>query len=800
MSNTLTWKNWIKSHETTIPESNYYEPSNEPDIRHILEIAIASGLKVKMVGSGHSHSKVAQPVSNNILISPVKLSGELPNYSWLKPDSQLNLQSSSHALVRVKSGTQLRTINREILAPKGLGLINMGPFDGQTIGGVINTNTHGTGLYLPGFTDMVRSVEMLVVKTTSNSERLVETWVIEPTHGISDPQKFSDESNGKCLIQDNNLFYSVTCGYGLFGIVHSYTLEVRDSYWLDERFEATTWQAIKNKFNDTVDEQINNDEPPRFLHENHQVKIYVNTAECLREGGIKDDTHCRIDYWNEVPVESRPSNWENHHNNRKKVWPPARKNPGNHFGLWLQGLLFNISKPKPAAATVNILNDNFFVSDNGEHFVRGYKASAYYRAIRRLPDECIEYDSSLSDSEKDVDNTEFTSDPEANNVGTSIEFSVPIRRTIEAVEKALNFLSDLNPDVNFITPIGIRFTKESMHYLCPTYQRDSAFIEIVGFLPNNRANKWDDFKDDYHDAFDKLIDYLRGEFPGGGVRFHKGKYNTYNDTTLATDYPFYNTWVTNYHILNATGLFDCPNAARWNLDASKPATLTPIEAGIQMDNFKSLCSKEGKGLEIVETTFSLIPNSGDHLKIELPVWMRSSDLEIEIDLASAPDSTYLQFSSELTDPVRFLETDNFYITNHYQKDQYLLTATKTRGNQGSIKKINIPSTRLYPISFRLSVGELPFVTTQNPYHENYSAKILVKRLGEPAYEITIHLRFYIAPFVGNLNSTPCPELHMFGCEWEMLMSNQHRVPYFSIQDAHNDGYDNGHYCLGGSTC
>ncbi len=557
-----TWKNWLDSHETEISNARYHFPASGDEIKEILVDAVKKDLKVKVVGSGHSHSKVAQPVANNMLIDLSKLSGELNAYSWLKPKSEIQLVKNTNDLVRVKAGTLIRTLNRNILVPKNLGLINMGPFDGQTISGVINTNTHGTGISLPGFSDMVKSVEMYVVKAVSKGNHTVECWVIEPKNGISDPARFKKEAKGLHLIQNDEVFHSVVCGYGLFGIVYAYTLEIRNLYWLDENFQHTTWKGIKDKLNDTVKGV------PKLLVNNHQVKLYVHTAECLKKGEINNDIHCRIDTWNEQPVQLKPHDWDDTPEIHK-IWPPMRPRTAvGNLGRFVSGSTFDVNgvfnNGKPSDVTVQTLTSGFFKASNKDHFLRGYGASVYYRAIRRLRDNNTKYDPSLKNDR--MDNTKFEGDPETSDFGISIEFSVPISETIKAIETSINFLTTTK--VNFLTPTGIRFTQRSNHYLCPAYDRDCTFIEITGWLPDNRKNDWDKFREKYDKALTDLIRHLQPKI--NGIRFHKGKFNIYVDKTLREDYPKYDIWVNNYHIFNASGIFDCPNADKWKLNLSDP--------------------------------------------------------------------------------------------------------------------------------------------------------------------------------------------------------------------------------------
>ena len=146
----------------------------------------------------------------------------------------------------------------------------------------------------------------------------------------------------------------------------------------------------------------------------------------------------------------------------------------------------------------------------------------------------------------------------------------------------MNFLATAG--VNFITPTGVRFTKRSKHYLCPAYENDCAFVEITGWLPNNRKKDWKKFRSHYDKALLNLTRHLRQEVDG--IRFHKGKFNIYVDATLRADYPMYDTWVNNFYLFNASGVFDCPNVNKWRLSLSNP-NRSMTTSGNLMDQLKA---------------------------------------------------------------------------------------------------------------------------------------------------------------------------------------------------------------------
>jgi hypothetical protein len=66
-------------------------------------------------------------------------------------------------------------------------------------------------------------------------------------NNITDPESFATERPNVRLIQEDDYFYSALINTGTMGIVHSYVLEVTDSYFLREVRTGTTVVAMKEK-------------------------------------------------------------------------------------------------------------------------------------------------------------------------------------------------------------------------------------------------------------------------------------------------------------------------------------------------------------------------------------------------------------------------------------------------------------------------------------------------------------------------------------------------------------------------
>jgi len=601
------WKNWVNDLSTFIDDDFRYQPASLTQLKACINKSISHNRKIKVVGSGHSHSRVAQPAANNSVIDMSKLSGEIRPYPWLKSNAnsllpRLNNQNGKNVvtdMVRVKAGTMLRTLYRKILANKGLGLLNMGPFDGQNIAGLVNTNTHGTGINWPGFTDMVMSVEMLVIVPKANNTNEVQHWVIEPSNGISDPTKFKRSAKGKSLVQDDDVFYSVVCGYGLFGVVYSYTLAVRKNYWLSEEVSSMTWSELKKKL-----AGLKNSNNNVLFKGAHQTKLYLNTALCVFKGDMSPNDKIRVERLIEKPYVDKADDYAKGLFDIHKIWPPMKKRTIKYGIQKILDLTMNqakIKEGKVGFSEVAILSKAFFDVNERTEFLNKFRKSAYYRVIRRTRDNNIKVDKKLSYEEQKIDNTKVERNPIPEDFGPSIEIAVPIAQTANASAIIMNEIAKLG--IKLVVPVGIRFTAGSKHYMCPTQGRDTAFIELVCALPSKNLNptvltggtdnqtpqrhEWPTYLKIYKSAFSKLCRAVSAKIPD--ARFHKGKYNEYNVAKLRKQYPqTFDKWLNMYHLFSASEFLDCPNSTdKWKLTRTRP-TKSKAEMGRLLEALKTV--------------------------------------------------------------------------------------------------------------------------------------------------------------------------------------------------------------------
>ena len=221
-----SWSNYVGT-QTAEPLA-LCAPASSGAAASIVAETGARRLSVKAVGSGHAWSDVA--LTDGVMVLPDNLRSVLPlEREILKP-------SAPSLLFRVESGITIRQLN-EALAAAGLGLINMGGYDGQTIAGATSTGTHGSGIEFGPLCDVIESLEIIPA-----DGRL---YRIEPANGITDPAAFARRHPDVQLLQDDKTFYSVIVGIGCMGVITSVILRVTEKYWLTERRWTSPWPEVR---------------------------------------------------------------------------------------------------------------------------------------------------------------------------------------------------------------------------------------------------------------------------------------------------------------------------------------------------------------------------------------------------------------------------------------------------------------------------------------------------------------------------------------------------------------------------
>ncbi|GHD28332.1 FAD-linked oxidoreductase [Nocardiopsis kunsanensis] len=195
----VLWHTWADTYRARPRRTAF--PNDPAEVAAQVTAAAEDGLRVRMVGSGHSFTDVA--VTDGVLLCPTSLAG---------------LRSVDHerGTATVDAGMALCDFN-EALAREGLALANMGDIAVQTVAGAVQTGTHGTGRDAGGLASQVVGLEMVT----------------------------ADGSLVRCsATEEPELFHAARVGLGAFGVVTALTFAVRPAFLLHAREEPMPLEEV----------------------------------------------------------------------------------------------------------------------------------------------------------------------------------------------------------------------------------------------------------------------------------------------------------------------------------------------------------------------------------------------------------------------------------------------------------------------------------------------------------------------------------------------------------------------------
>jgi hypothetical protein len=227
------------------------------DIEQLVDVmnwarSLPTDVKIKAVGAKHSWSPAA--ATDGVLIHPEGLS--------------FSERVEGHPnLLRVGSGMRVRELN-QILWQRGQSLPVLGGFDGQTLGGVLPTGTHGSVLTRSTLADeLVRSIDIV----TPQGDKLR----LEPHGGITDAKAFAASHPEWKLLQRDDDFHAALINVGTFGVVHSYVLAPVPRFHLKEVRTMSTGQDAQHMLRGNVIASLmKDDDTPGVPSKGHPAKPY----------------------------------------------------------------------------------------------------------------------------------------------------------------------------------------------------------------------------------------------------------------------------------------------------------------------------------------------------------------------------------------------------------------------------------------------------------------------------------------------------------------------------------------------
>ena len=184
------WSNW--SGKLSARPKSVVQVGSVEAIRSELLAARDGGWTVRTSGTAHSHYPLLP--TNGVILDTRPLAG-------------LVAVDNDAMTATFRAGTKIHACGRPLL-DHGMGLLNQGDIDQQSIGGAIATGTHGTGVVLGSFSSAVTQLSIL----------LVDGSVV-----TCDQETEAD------------LFEAARLSLGAIGVVLEVTLRVREAYRLEER-------------------------------------------------------------------------------------------------------------------------------------------------------------------------------------------------------------------------------------------------------------------------------------------------------------------------------------------------------------------------------------------------------------------------------------------------------------------------------------------------------------------------------------------------------------------------------------
>ncbi len=200
---TTSWRNWAGT--AACRPARVVAPGDAAETADEVRRAVADGLTVKAVGTGHSFTPVA--VTGGVLVRPERMTGAVR----LDPAA---------GTVTVGAGTPLKALNRALEAA-GWSLTNMGDIAEQTVAGAVSTGTHGTGRSSAALAAQVTALELV----TAGGSVL------------------------RCSAAENPEVFTVArVGLGALGVVTSLTFAVEPSFLLTAREEPMRLERVLADF------------------------------------------------------------------------------------------------------------------------------------------------------------------------------------------------------------------------------------------------------------------------------------------------------------------------------------------------------------------------------------------------------------------------------------------------------------------------------------------------------------------------------------------------------------------------
>ncbi|MGA9749940.1 MAG: D-arabinono-1,4-lactone oxidase [Nocardioides sp.] len=209
MSAARTWQNWSGLADARPQQA--ISPTDAEQVVDAVHAARRQGLRVKMIGTGHSFTAIA--VTDGLLLRPERLVG-------------VRSVDRSAMTVTVLAGTPLHVLNAA-LDGLGLALGNLGDIDRQTVAGAVSTGTHGSGGRWASLSSQVVRLELV----TADGSLVT----VDAEH-------------------DPDLYEAARVGLGAVGVLVAVTFRVEPAFLLAATEAPMTFTDLVRGFDELVEQ------------------------------------------------------------------------------------------------------------------------------------------------------------------------------------------------------------------------------------------------------------------------------------------------------------------------------------------------------------------------------------------------------------------------------------------------------------------------------------------------------------------------------------------------------------------
>jgi hypothetical protein len=213
------WNLWVDSANNQTQDPIPWRPGMA-GLQKGIRDAQAAGASVRALGGAWSLSEAAYTPDFMLNTAPL----DVRNVG-IAPENLVAGSPPGNQLFFAQCGCSVLDTH-DALQAKGLALKTSGASDGQTLAGAISTGTHGSANQIGAMQDSVVGIHLLVENGKPLwIERASRPVVSERFLGLVDTPVEN-------LIRDDDIFNAALVGFGSFGVIHAYMIEVEPLYSL----------------------------------------------------------------------------------------------------------------------------------------------------------------------------------------------------------------------------------------------------------------------------------------------------------------------------------------------------------------------------------------------------------------------------------------------------------------------------------------------------------------------------------------------------------------------------------------